>query len=62
MGARYTVHGGSRQECQQALDDLRRLLDVTVTLLPTDRLGGSWIARVECKEAPDHEVRGFAVR
>ncbi|RPK56203.1 hypothetical protein EES43_24485 [Streptomyces sp. ADI96-02] len=60
--ARYTVHGASRQECQDALDELRRLLDVTVTLLPTDRLGGSWIARVEHRKAPDHQVRGFVVR
>ncbi|MFJ8923877.1 hypothetical protein ACIREK_30920 [Streptomyces sp. NPDC102415] len=60
--ARYTVHGGSRQECQQALDELCQHLDAAVTLLPTDRLGGSWIARAERTEAPDHEVRGLAVR
>ncbi|MEU0098233.1 hypothetical protein [Streptomyces sp. NPDC006267] len=60
--ARYTVHGRTQQECQDALDDLRRLLDVTVTLSPTDRLGGSWIARAEHKPAPDQEVRGLAVR
>ncbi|MFJ2568936.1 hypothetical protein ACIOYT_00750 [Streptomyces halstedii] len=60
--ARYTVHGKSRQECQDALDELGRLLDVTVTLMPTDRLGGSWIARAERNEAPDQTVRGFAVR
>jgi uncharacterized metal-binding protein YceD (DUF177 family) len=61
MGARYTVHGRTQQECQQALDELQQALDVTVTLLPTDRLGGSWIARAEHK-APDHTVRGLAVR
>ena len=56
------MHGDTRQECQQALDDLCRLVGAAVTLLPTDRLGGSWIARAERNEAPDHEVRGFAMR
>ncbi|MGW0780348.1 hypothetical protein [Streptomyces sp. NPDC002913] len=60
--ARYTVHGKTRRECQEALDDLCRLVGAAVTLLPTDRLGGSWIARAERKEAPDREVRGFAVQ
>ncbi|WP_435597075.1 hypothetical protein [Streptomyces anulatus] len=60
--ARFTVHGRTQAECQQALDDLRRLLNVAVTLPPTDRLGGSWIARAEHKAAPDSKVRGFAVR
>ncbi|MDQ0792000.1 hypothetical protein [Streptomyces sp. B1I3] len=62
MGARFTVHGRTEAECQQALDDLCRLMPVSVTMLPTDMLGGRWIARVTRKEAPDHEVRGFAVR
>lgn len=60
--ARFTVHGRTQDECQQALDDLRRLLNVTVTLPPTDRLGGSWIARAERKAAPDLLVRGLVVR
>lgn len=60
--ARFTVHGRTQDECQQALDDLRRLLDAAVTLPPTDRLGGSWIARAEHKTAPDPRVRGFAAR
>ncbi|MEU7738228.1 hypothetical protein AB0B51_35130 [Streptomyces griseus] len=59
--ARYTVHGRTQAECQQALDDLRRLLHVEVTLPPTDRLGGAWIARAT-RKAPDQEVRGLAVR
>lgn len=59
--ARFTVHGRTQDECQQALDDLRRLLDVTVTLRPTHSLGGSWIARAT-QQAPDQTVRGLAVR
>ena len=60
--ARFTVHGKSQAECQRALDELCLRLDAAVTLLPTDRLGGSWIARAERVEAPDRAVRGFAVR
>lgn len=59
--ARYTVHGSTRQECQDALDELGRLLDVRVTLLPTNSLGGSWIARAT-RKAPDQTVRGLVVR
>ncbi|MFC8704105.1 hypothetical protein ACFUIV_18215 [Streptomyces anulatus] len=59
--ARFTVHGRTQDECQQALDDLRRLLDVEVTLPPTDRLGGAWIARAT-RKAPDQTARGLAVR
>ncbi|MFD3740502.1 hypothetical protein [Streptomyces sp. NPDC058629] len=59
--ARYTVHGATRRECQEALDELSRLLDVQVTLRPTNSLGGSWIARAT-QEAPDQEVRGLVVR
>ncbi|MEV5854665.1 hypothetical protein [Streptomyces anulatus] len=59
--ARFTIHGRTQDECQQALDDLRRLLDVTVTLPPTDRLGGAWIARAT-RKAPDQTVRGLVVR
>lgn len=55
------MHGKTRQECQQALDDLCRLLGAQATLPPADMLG-SWIARAERKEAPDRPVRGFAVR
>ncbi|MFJ3083064.1 hypothetical protein ACIPJG_25375 [Streptomyces halstedii] len=60
--ARYTVHGATQRECQDALDELGRLLDVKVTLLPTDRLGGSWIARAEHNKALDQTVRGLVVR
>ncbi|MFJ3141699.1 hypothetical protein ACIPJM_04510 [Streptomyces halstedii] len=59
--ARYTVHGATQRECQDALDELGRLLDLTVTLPPTDRLGGNWIARAT-RKAPDQEVQGLAMR
>lgn len=56
------MHGRTQQECQQALDDLCQSLSVSVTMLPTDMLGGRWIARVARQEAPDPEARGFAMR
>ncbi|WP_405506374.1 hypothetical protein OG323_06185 [Streptomyces cyaneofuscatus] len=59
--ARYTVHGATQRECQDALDELLAVLPVTVALRPTHSLGGSWIARAT-REAPDQEVRGLAVR
>ncbi|MGW9299611.1 hypothetical protein ACWHA3_02135 [Streptomyces cyaneofuscatus] len=59
--ARFTVHGATQRECQDALDELSRLLDVTVILRPTHSLGGSWIARATQK-APDQTVRGLVVR
>ena len=62
MAVSYMVRGRTQAECQQALDDLCRLLGATVTILPTDRLGDRWIARAERKEAPNREVRGFVVR
>ena len=62
MGVSFMVRGRTQAECQQALDDLCRLLGAAVTLPPTDRRGDRWIARAERTEAPDHEVRGFAVR
>lgn len=62
MGVSFMVRSRTEQECQQALDDVCRLLGARVTMLPTDRLGDRWIARAERTEAPDHEVRGLAVR
>ncbi|KUJ35957.1 hypothetical protein ACZ90_70650 [Streptomyces albus subsp. albus] len=59
--ARFTVHGRTQQECQQALDDLRRLLHVEVTLPPTDRLRGAWVGP-GTRKAPDQTVRGLVVR
>ncbi|MFL3869227.1 hypothetical protein LT966_21750 [Streptomyces griseobrunneus] len=59
--ARFTVHGSTHDECQQALDDLCSRLDVQVTLRPTNSLGDSWIARATQK-APDQAVRGLPAR
>lgn len=59
--ARYTVHGATQRECQDALDDLLAAMPVTVILRPTHSLGGSWIARAT-QQAPDQTVRGLAVR
>ncbi|MFG3136103.1 hypothetical protein ACGFZA_07755 [Streptomyces sp. NPDC048211] len=64
MGARYTVHGKTQQECQQALDDLCRLLGAVPTTRPIDPAGRGWIARavLETTEAPDHQVRGSVMQ
>ncbi|MFD3815000.1 hypothetical protein ACFWRZ_08030 [Streptomyces rubiginosohelvolus] len=59
--ARYTVHGRTQDECQQALDDLLAALPVTMALRPTRSPTGAWIARAT-RKAPDQTVRGLAVR
>lgn len=59
--ARYTVHGATQDECQQALDDLLAALPVTMALRPTRSATGAWIARAT-RKAPDQTVRGLAVR
>ena len=39
------VRGQTRDECQQALDRLCRLLDATPTNPPSDCIGPGWVAR-----------------
>ncbi|MGW5429971.1 hypothetical protein ACWET9_22575 [Streptomyces sp. NPDC004059] len=41
----YMVRGSSRETCQQALDQLCRLLGARPTMLPTDGTGRGWVAR-----------------
>lgn len=64
MGARYTVHGTTRQECQEALDALCRLLGAVPTSRPIDPAGRGWIARAvpETTKAPDQAVRGSVMQ
>jgi hypothetical protein len=45
MGISYMVRGGTREQCQQALDELVELLGAVPTILPTDRHGAGWLAR-----------------
>jgi hypothetical protein len=45
MGISYMVRGSTAAECQQALDELCRLLGAVPTILPTDRHGSGWLAR-----------------
>ncbi|WP_327300396.1 hypothetical protein [Streptomyces goshikiensis] len=49
----YMVRGGTREQCQRALDELCRLVGARPTILPTDRHGAGWIARaVSMPKAP----------
>jgi hypothetical protein len=45
MGISYMLRGDTRQECQQALDELCRAVGAVPTILPTDRHGSGWLAR-----------------
>lgn len=59
--ARFTVHGETQRECQDALDELLAAMPVTVALRPVRSATGAWIARAK-RKAPDQEVRGLVVR
>ncbi|SCD37536.1 hypothetical protein GA0115253_100224 [Streptomyces sp. Termitarium-T10T-6] len=59
--ARYTVHGATQRECQDALDELLAAMPVTVALRPVRSATGAWIARAK-RKAPDQQVRGLAVQ
>lgn len=53
------VRGASRDECQQALDELCRLLGARPTNPPTDRVGPGWVARAQAA-APTVKGEGRA--
>jgi hypothetical protein len=52
------VRGQTRAECQQALDQLCRLLGATPTNPPSDRVGPGWIARAVHSSAAPAEGQG----
>ncbi|MFE2326121.1 hypothetical protein ACFXD5_19700 [Streptomyces sp. NPDC059385] len=52
MGVSYMVRGSSEAECQREVDWLCRERGAVPTVLPTNRLGDGWVARVVMPKAP----------
>jgi hypothetical protein len=52
MGVTVMVRCATQGDCQREVDWLRRMRGAVPTMLPTNRLGEGWVARVVMPKAP----------
>ncbi|WP_412079026.1 hypothetical protein ACLF6K_37415 [Streptomyces xanthophaeus] len=52
MGVSFMVRCSTEAECQREVDWLQQARGAVPTMLPTNRLGDGWVARVVMPKAP----------